>query len=107
MQTIPQNNDDPNQYNDPSIDLNSVAKNAYFNLGGHINHSIYWKNLSPVNKEGGQLPNKDSNFSKQVIDQFGSFERLIDELSKKTIGIKGSGWGWLALDDTTKVLRIL
>jgi Fe-Mn family superoxide dismutase len=27
-----------------------------FNGGGHINHSIFWTNLSPKNKEGGAPP---------------------------------------------------
>ena len=27
--------------------VNLWEKNLAFNLGGHINHSIFWKNLSP------------------------------------------------------------
>ncbi|RYY47289.1 MAG: superoxide dismutase, partial [Actinomycetales bacterium] len=33
--------------------INLLEKNLAFNLGGHINHSIFWKNLSP---EGGDKP---------------------------------------------------
>src|SRR5699024_12319497 len=27
--------------------VNQLSKDLAFNLGGHINHSIFWKNLSP------------------------------------------------------------
>ena len=32
----------------------AVQKAIKFNGGGHINHSIFWNNLSP---EGGGIPN--------------------------------------------------
>ena len=33
--------------------VNLLEKNLAFNLGGHINHSVFWQNLSP---EGGDKP---------------------------------------------------
>ena len=30
-----------------------LSKDLQFNLGGHINHSIFWKNMSP---DGGDKP---------------------------------------------------
>ncbi|MCW2825810.1 MAG: superoxide dismutase, partial [Aeromicrobium sp.] len=33
--------------------INLLEKNLAFNLGGHINHSIFWTNLSP---DGGDKP---------------------------------------------------
>lgn len=35
--------------------LRALYKNLAFNLGGHTNHSIFWKNLSPPNG-GGERP---------------------------------------------------
>lgn len=72
-----------------------------------MNHSIYWKNLSPTNKDGGKLPSENSELAQQVKKQFGSFEKLIETLSTKTIAIKGSGWGWLAYDKAANALKIL
>lgn len=64
-----------------------------FNGGGHINHSIFWTNLSPKNKNGGVPP--EGPLLETINQQFGSLQNLIDQLSTKAVGIQGSGWGWL------------
>lgn len=46
-------------------------KNLAFHLGGHVNHTIWWKNLSP---NGGDKPTGD--LAAAVDDQFGSFDRF-------------------------------
>ena len=33
--------------------INQLQKNLAFNLAGHVNHTIFWENLSP---EGGDKP---------------------------------------------------
>ncbi|KAK1394204.1 hypothetical protein POM88_013260 [Heracleum sosnowskyi] len=40
-------------------DSNVIAKlhtALIFNVGGHINHSIFWRNLSPIQEGGGEPP---------------------------------------------------
>ena len=34
----------------------SLTPGLKFNLGSHINHSIYWKNLCPIKNGGGKIP---------------------------------------------------
>ena len=36
----------------------SLCQTIKFNLGGHINHSIYWKNLAPIGQGGGEFPDQ-------------------------------------------------
>ena len=39
-----------------NFDYNKMAgltQTIKFNLGGHINHSIYWENLAPIGRGGG------------------------------------------------------
>jgi len=80
-----------------------------FNGGGHINHSLFWKNLAPsatVGKgHGGTL--KDGPLKKAIIDAFGSLENLTKEFNTTTAGIQGSGWGWLGLNPSTKRLEVV
>lgn len=61
--------------------------------GGHYNHSIFWKFLSP---EGGGEPN--DLLSDAIIKRYGSFQLFKDEFSKKALGVFGSGWVWLQPD---------
>jgi Fe-Mn family superoxide dismutase len=64
-----------------------------FNGGGHVNHSVFWTNLAPVDKGGGGRPEGDLAHALQV--EFGSVETFVERLSAATIAIQGSGWGWL------------
>jgi len=68
---------------------------------GHINHSLFWKNMAPSAKAGkgvgGQL---NHGPLKQAIDRdFGSLEGLIKAMNAACAGIQGSGWGWLVSVD--------
>lgn len=61
-------------------------------LIGHINHSLFWKNLAP---EGPT--NTASGALKEALERdFGSVDAFKKAMNEKTAGIQGSGWGWLA-----------
>ncbi|KAF7307731.1 Superoxide dismutase [Mycena kentingensis (nom. inval.)] len=78
-----------------------------FNGGGHINHSLFWKNLAPAAAKGGCGGVLKDGPLKQLIDeQFGGLDNLKKEFNTATLGIQGSGWGWLGLNPTTKRLEI-
>ncbi|HEY7051440.1 MAG TPA: superoxide dismutase [Mycobacterium sp.] len=68
-------------------------KNLAFNLGGHVNHSIWWKNLSP---EGGDKPTGD--LAAALDDAFGSFDKFKDQFTAAANGLQGSGWAVLGYD---------
>ncbi|PFH46409.1 hypothetical protein AMATHDRAFT_69916 [Amanita thiersii Skay4041] len=80
-----------------------------FNGGGHINHSLFWKNMAPSANggkgHGGVL--KDGPLKKAIVEAFGSLENLQKEFNTTTAAIQGSGWGWLGLNPTTKRLEIV
>jgi superoxide dismutase, Fe-Mn family len=72
-----------------------LEKSLAFNLGGHVNHSIFWKNLSP---EGGDKP--DGELGAALADAFGSFDAFQAHFTAAATTIQGSGWailGWDAL----------
>jgi len=67
------------------VSLQSAIK---FNGGGHVNHSIFWQNLAPKGKGGGELPDEKSVFAQAVKLQFGSFDNLKTQLTAKTLGVQ-------------------
>ncbi len=64
---------------------------------GHINHSLFWKNLAPSASEGkgngGQL--RDGPLKEAIIKGWGSLDSFKKEFNTTTASIQGSGWGWL------------
>lgn len=73
-----------------------------FNGGGHINHAIFWQVLSP--KEGGNQPN--GALADQIKKDFGSFDKMVTQLSNASVGVQGSGWGWLGFDKQGQRLQV-
>jgi len=80
-----------------------------FNGGGHINHSLFWKNLAPsaaVRKgHGGEL--RDGPLKIAILERWGSYDTFKQEFNTTTAGIQGSGWGWLGLNPATGKLEIV
>ena len=70
-----------------------LEKTLAFNLGGHVNHSIFWKNLSA---DGGDKPT--SELSSAIDEQFGSFEAFRAHFTAAATTIQGSGWAILSYD---------
>lgn len=64
-----------------------------FNGGGHTNHSLFWRNLSPASEDGGKLP--DGPLKEALIADFGGVEEFKKRMNAITGAIQGSGWGWL------------
>ncbi|ESR49146.1 Superoxide dismutase (Mn) 1 [Citrus sinensis] len=61
-----------------------------FNGGGHVNHSIFWKNLAPVHEGGGEPPHSSLGWA--IDTHFGSLEALIQKMSAEGAALQGSGW---------------
>ncbi|WP_017589401.1 superoxide dismutase [Nocardiopsis ganjiahuensis] len=70
-----------------------LQKNLAFHLGGHVNHSVFWKNLSP---EGGDKP--EGELAAAIDDQFGSFDAFRAHFNAAATSLQGSGWAILAWD---------
>ena len=73
--------------------VNKLEKDLAFNLGGHVNHSVFWQNLSP---EGGGEP--QGELASAIDDAFGSFEKFQAHFTATALGVQGSGWAVLAWD---------
>ena len=70
-----------------------LSKDLQFNLGGHVNHSIFWKNMSP---DGGDKPTGE--LAAAIDEFFGSFDNFRDQFTAVATTIQGSGWAILAYE---------
>ncbi len=73
--------------------VNKLEKDLAFNLGGHINHSVFWKNMSP---DGGGKP--EGELAAAIDEYFGSFDKFTAHFTATALGVQGSGWAMLAWD---------
>lgn len=77
-----------------------------FNGGGHVNHSLFWKNLAPKSAGGGDV-SKAPELSAAINAKWGSMDAFQAEFNAQTAAVQGSGWGWLAWDAKAKGLTIV
>ena len=61
------------------------------NAGGHVNHSLLWRAMSP---DGGGAPK--GALAEAIQRDFGSFERFKARFAEAGAKVFGSGWVWLA-----------
>ena len=73
--------------------VNQLARNLAFNLSGHVNHCVFWQNMSP---DGGDKP--DGDLAAAVDEAFGSFDAFRAHFSAAASGVQGSAWAVLAWD---------
>jgi Fe-Mn family superoxide dismutase len=81
--------------------VNKLEKDLAFNLGGHVNHSIFWTNMSP---DGGDKPTGE--LASALDDQFGSFDKFAAHFTAAAMGVQGSGWAALTWDSIGQNLLI-
>jgi superoxide dismutase, Fe-Mn family len=81
--------------------LPKLEKDLAFHLGGHINHSIYWKNMSP---NGGGEPGGD--VAAALGEYFGSFTGFKGQFEAAANSLQGSGWAALVWDTFSGQLNI-
>ncbi len=82
--------------------INRLEKDLAFHLGGHINHSVFWPNLSP---DGGDKP--DGDLGAAIDESFGSFDAFRAQFEANANAIQGSGWSILAFDALGQRLSIV
>ncbi|CAI7678512.1 unnamed protein product [Penicillium pancosmium] len=76
--------------------LVSLQKKVKFNGGGHINHSLFWKNLARPGSKETDIYTAAPTLKKAIVDQWGSVQKFKDEFNTVLADLQGSGWGWLA-----------
>lgn len=73
--------------------VGQLTRDLAFNLAGHMNHSIFWKNLSP---DGGGEP--AGELADAIANDFGSFDAFKKQFTALATSMQGSGWVALAYE---------
>ena len=82
--------------------VDRLEKDLAFHLGGHINHSVFWPNMSP---DGGDKP--DGDLGAAIDEYFGSFDKFRAHFKANATAIQGSGWSMLVWDTLGQRLNIV
>ena len=69
------------------------------NGGGHANHSLFWTVMSP---KGGGTPS--GNLATAIDAELGGFDAFKEAFSKAAATRFGSGWAWLSVDSSGKLV---
>ncbi|PZQ77719.1 MAG: superoxide dismutase, partial [Flavobacterium johnsoniae] len=79
------------------LDLeNKAVRN---NAGGYYNHNLYWEIMGP--KKGGE---PTGALAEAINKDLGSFENFKTQLTEAATKQFGSGWAWLVVDKTGKLV---
>lgn len=92
-----------------SISLEELARNInnynfegqediLFNLGGVLNHELYFKCISETKKDIEGILKKD------LIEKYGAIEAFIEEFIKTAMKLKGSGYTFLEMDKSNNLI---
>jgi superoxide dismutase, Fe-Mn family len=68
-------------------DIRTAVRN---NGGGHWNHSMFWKLMTP---NGGGVPG--GPVADAINTSFGGFDKFKEQLQAAGVGRFGSGWAWV------------
>ena len=73
--------------------LPKLEKDLAFHLGGHTNHSIFWKNLGPNAQD-----RPEGELAAAIDEFFGDYDKFVAHFNAAALGLQGSGWALLAWD---------
>lgn len=77
-------------------DVRAAVKN---NGGGYYHHNLWWSQINP-----GKGVEPIGKLGDAIKAKFGSFSTFKDQLSAASVGVFGSGWGWLCKDHSGTLL---
>jgi Fe-Mn family superoxide dismutase len=75
--------------------LIGLQQKIRFNGGGHINHSLFWKNLVPPGTSGNDISSAAPTLREAIVSQWGSESAFVQAFNTLLLSLQGSGWGWL------------
>jgi superoxide dismutase, Fe-Mn family len=91
----------------PAVSLVDLQKGAIKagpairnNGGGHYNHALFWKTMTPADKSGAPSP----ALAKAIDASFGGVDKLGEAFAAAAATRFGSGWAWLGVAPDGKLV---
>lgn len=81
--------------------VEALSRDLAFNLGGHLNHTLFWNNMTP----GGSEPSEE--LVSRLEGSFNSYEAFQAHFKAAAGSVKGSGWAWLVFEPLSGQMMIL
>lgn len=83
-------------------DIIKESDGGIFNNAAQVwNHTFFWNSLSP---KGGGVP--EGELADKINEDFGGYDKFVEEFKSNAATQFGSGWAWLVLDgDKLKVVK--
>jgi len=81
--------------------LSKLQQDLSFHYSGHVNHSVFWPNMSP---DGGDKP--DGELAAAIERDFGSFDGFQAHFTAAAVQVQGNGWAALEYDEAGSRLLI-
>lgn len=80
-----------------SLDVIAAKANGPIgnNAGQVLNHALYFSQFCP----NGKSTAPSAHLSQLIEKSFGSMDEMRAKLSEAAVGLFGSGWAWLTMDD--------
>lgn len=75
------------------MNISNYSDKMRNNGGGHYNHELFWKIMSP---DGGGQP--QGELAQAINNSFGSYDEFVNKFEEEAKDRFGSGWAWLVLD---------
>lgn len=79
----------------------TIRADVLNNAGGHVNHSLFWRGMSPA---GGGKPS--GALADAIEHDFGGLGQFKQEFVRSGGGLFGSGWVWLVREKDSGILKI-
>jgi superoxide dismutase, Fe-Mn family len=80
--------------------IRDIERRIAFHGSGHINHTLFWRNMCPPSESGS--PSGD--LANQIAKDFGDLDTLKSQFSAAAGAVEGSGWGILIWNPEGKYL---
>jgi Fe-Mn family superoxide dismutase len=85
-----------------ALSAKDSTKVGIFNNAAQIwNHTFFWHSMAP---NGGGKPT--GVIAEKINQDFGSYEKFVEEFKTAATTQFGSGWAWLVID-TNKILKVV